>query len=191
MSSRPPTSIGLGSAAVRTAALRRQASNQLRARTDAELAEHVPQVVLDRLLAEEEPIGNVAVPCPLGDETYDLEFLWREQVDQAWRLAAGDLATRSERRSRALRPRHGAEEREAVERRAQQLAGRLVLIDPNPALAVAETRASKLERVGVTLEKRERLVEVGGERIVGREQPGAARRDSLHRCLARSVGRGP
>ena len=119
--------------------------------------------------------------CALGDEPYDLEFLGREQVDCTRRLAAGNLATRSKRRSRALRPPQGAEELESVERRAQQLARGLVPLDSNQALAVAESGAGELERVAITLEQDECLVEVGCEGIVSRKQSGAARRRSSHR----------
>ena len=48
---------------------------QLVAGADAELAEDVAQVVVDRAGAEEELCGHLAVGGALGDETCDLELL--------------------------------------------------------------------------------------------------------------------
>ena len=52
----------------------------------------------------------------------------------------------------------------------------------NQALAVAEPGAGELERVAITLEQHECLLEVGCEGIVSRKQSGAARRRSSHRA---------
>src|SRR5918994_6944888 len=56
--------------------------------THVELAEDVPQVALDSLLAEEEPLGDLGVGQALDHETCDLAFPAAERLDPVRAAAA-------------------------------------------------------------------------------------------------------
>src|SRR4249919_1158540 len=113
--------------------------DQLRPRRDLELPEHLVQVVLDRLRAEEELRGDVLVRLPLADQAGDLQLLRRQLVDRARISSTHCLAGRTQLGTRPLRPGLGTELLEAVDRGTQLLAS-----IRTPALAAQELPVQKL-----------------------------------------------
>ena len=78
--------------------------DQLRARGDAELREHLAQVVLDRLRADEQLRGDALVGGALADQPRDLQLLRGELGQRADVALAGGLAGRPQLAPRALGP---------------------------------------------------------------------------------------
>ena len=85
--------------------------DRVRARVGLQLREDVPDVALDRLLADEQPAGDIGVRHPVGEQLQDLALARREHVvlllagqerrhqggvDEA--LAARDLLDRAQQR---------------------------------------------------------------------------------------------
>src|SRR2546423_3435972 len=98
-----------------TAPLRGQRPRELVARPDAELPIDVPQVVLDRLRAEEEPRGGLARRAPAREEQRDLELLRCQVSEGAGGAAPRRLAGGGELRARKLGPRRGSEPLEELQ----------------------------------------------------------------------------
>src|SRR5437016_7370260 len=107
---------------VRLAApLRAQRPRELVARSDAELPIDVPQVILDRLRAEEEPRGGLARRAAAGEQQRDLELLGRQVSERAGVAAPRRLSGRGELGARELRPRRRSKPVEELERAPELL----------------------------------------------------------------------
>ena len=112
---------------------------------DVELAVDACQVELDRLRAEEERRGNVAVRPSLGDLKRDLKLL-RGQLLGRRGIASGDrLAARSQLAACLLRPGGRAEPVEELNRAAQMLTRLDAALRASEPLAVEELRPRALE----------------------------------------------
>src|SRR5437016_14264068 len=95
---------------VRLAApLRAQRPRELVARPDAELPIDVPQVVLDRLRAEEEFRGGLARRAAAGEEQRDLELLGRQVSERAGVAPPRRFPGGAQLGARKLRPRRRTE----------------------------------------------------------------------------------
>src|SRR4051794_36214417 len=85
---RPPSGLRIGEVAhsggVRLELLGALA-DELAARRDSELGEHVAQVVIDGAPAEEEPGSDLPVGRALGNEAGDLHLLRRQTIERAGR----------------------------------------------------------------------------------------------------------
>ena len=60
------------------------AVRKLRARLDAELAEHLAQVVLDRARADEQVSGDLAIRVSLGRKARDLRYFAERKLILDW-----------------------------------------------------------------------------------------------------------
>ena len=74
----------------------RQPAGELRARLDAELAEHLVEVVLDSARADEQSSCDLSVRLPLGGKARDLRLLRGELVERVHGPFAGALACRQQ-----------------------------------------------------------------------------------------------
>ena len=148
---------------------------ELDARLDAQLQEHLAQVVLDRLRAHEQLRGDVAVGGAGGDELGDPQLLRREVVDRRRVALASGLAGRLQLAPRPLGPQRRAHALEGVERGAQVSPG--VGLAPLAAqpLAVGELGSRALERSGVepVQARAPRRTERSASSAVGDLGPGA------------------
>src|SRR2546423_10240403 len=99
-----------------TAPLRGQRPRELVARPDAELPIDVPQVVLDRLRAEEEPRGGLARRAAAGEEQRDLELLGCQVSERAGVAAPRRFTGGRQLGARKLRPRRRSKPVEELER---------------------------------------------------------------------------
>src|SRR5215469_15196415 len=84
-------------AAARRGARRKPVRDRLRPGVDAEFGVDAPDVVLDRLLGEEQMRGDLAIGVPAGDQRHDLELAGRQPKAGLLviaRLAAGAAAAR-------------------------------------------------------------------------------------------------
>src|SRR6476659_3974318 len=99
--------------------LGREQRRELRAPVDAQLAEHLVQVVLDRPRTEEQRGGGVAVARARGDEARHLTLLRREALERAAAGARRARPRRAELVARALGPRARAGALEVLERGAE------------------------------------------------------------------------
>jgi len=112
---------------------------------DVELAVHACQVELDRLRAEEERRGHVAVRLALCDVKCDLKLL-RGQLLGRRGIASGDrLAARSQLAACLLRPGGRAEPVEEFNRATQMLTRLDAALRASEPLAVEELRPCSLE----------------------------------------------
>ena len=143
--------LGLGRARAaqgRGGRLGRQHARQLAAAADPELAVDRAEVVLDRLRAEEQRGGDLAVGAALGDLERDLELLGGQLVGgDGGRGRAGRAAGGAQLRARALGPRLGAEALEHRERGAERGARVGAALGAAQALAVEQLGARGLERL--------------------------------------------
>src|SRR5215213_11269754 len=122
-----------------------QRPRELDARGDAELREHLAEVVLHGAAADEELRRDVAVGGARDDEPRDLTLLRREGDRRGRGRAARGLAARAQLCGRALDP-AGRTERLEARLRGAQLHSR-VQPPPRPAqvLAVEQSRPRELE----------------------------------------------
>src|SRR6266567_6825881 len=112
---------------------------------DVEFAVDACQVELDRLRAEEERGGNVAVRPSLSDLKRDLKLL-RGQLLGRRGIASGDrLAARSKLAACLLRPGGRAEPVEELNRTAQMLARVDAALRASEPLPVEELRPRAIE----------------------------------------------
>ena len=96
------TTVGAGSRWFQWSALAgSHQPGELRTALHAELAEHVAQVVLDRLGAHEQRRRRLAVGEALGDELGDPKLVCRQLRGVAWRARVMAPAARSSRRARS------------------------------------------------------------------------------------------
>src|SRR5439155_15378523 len=154
----------------------RELLGELGARAHVELAVDVPEVVLDRLRAEEEGGSRLTRRPSSREELCDLELLRGERVCRGRVPTAGGLPGRLELRARELRPRVGAEAVEDLECRAELLPCPDTLAGAAGSCAVGEVRPSRLVDVGRSLVEPKRLLEPALELVVVAEQAAAARR---------------
>src|SRR6185436_19752901 len=97
-------------------------AHELGARGQAELAEHLAQVVVDRARAEVELCGDLAVGHAGGDESGDLQLLWGQLVERRGVAPPGRLAGGAQLGLGALLPRRQADLVEEVGGPAQMQA---------------------------------------------------------------------
>src|SRR4051812_14764233 len=122
-----------------------QRSIELVARADVELAEHLAQVVGDRVLADEQPRADLWVGQPFACEPHDLRLLGGEFAPALGRALADALAGRQELALGSTRERFDAHAREHFQRSAQLRAGvDAPALSPQP-LAVEQVGAGELE----------------------------------------------
>src|SRR5262245_9767094 len=93
-----------------------EGARELAARADAELREHLAQVILDGAVAEVELRGDLGVGQPLGGEASDLRLLRREVVAGLDRALADGLPGRQQLAAGALGERMRAHRLERVVR---------------------------------------------------------------------------
>src|SRR5262245_56785930 len=91
-------------------------AGELSARRDAELLEHLAQVVVDGPRTEEQPAGDLPVGRPLGDHAGDLVLLGGEVVERARVALARRLVGGAQLGGGPPLPRGGAGMGEEVER---------------------------------------------------------------------------
>src|SRR3954451_21529285 len=97
----------------------RQRRPELAARADAELFEHLAQVILHRARADEQLGPDLGVRAPVSGEPGDLGLLWRENVAELSRGTDRRLTCGQEREPGALGEGLGTEPGEQVERDSQ------------------------------------------------------------------------
>src|SRR5262249_52336648 len=98
---------------------------------DPQLGEDVAEVVIDRPRTDEQLRRDLLVRRARGDEARDLAFLRGEGTGGVRGTAACGLAARAQLRPGPLRPRHGAQPLEGLQRVPQIRAG----VDPAPLAA--------------------------------------------------------
>ena len=143
------------------------------------------EVELDRLDAEKERRGRLAVRGAAGDDRGDLQLLGRQRIFRPLRRRQHRLARRTQLAAGAVGPRLRAESLERLQSGPEQLARLRSLLAAPQAFAVRQLGAAALERrrhVVVQLEgRRELLLEL----VVGREQAAAASRSGQRRYASR------
>jgi hypothetical protein len=146
---------------------------ELRARRDAQLREHVAQVVVDRPRREEELRRHLLVRSPFGDEPRDLDLLGRELVEGARVPLPRGLAGRAELRRGPLGPRGGVHALERINGRAKVDSGIRAAAFAAEMLAVEEVDAREIERQRV-LGELERVLVLRRRRIALAHERAAA-----------------
>src|SRR3954470_7817558 len=124
-----------------------------------ELQEHLVQVVLDGLRAEEELRSDVAVAAAPRRELCDPPLLRRQLVERARIARAGSLPCRMELLSRPFRPERSAHPLERLERRPKLDPRLETPLLPPQELAVGEMRARAFERRRAVREQPDALAE--------------------------------
>src|SRR5215207_7519226 len=156
------------------------------ARAQVELAVDAAQVEVDRLGAEEQGRADLPVGLALGGLERDLQLLRRQLLAVARLAAPEPLAGGAKLGRRALCPRPRAEPIEFVVRGAQLAA----CVDPaagaTQPLAEAQLGAREPELVVPGMQS-ERVAERLLERVVGRQQPAAARGKRIARGGERAL----
>jgi hypothetical protein len=143
---------------------------------DTESLVDVPEVVLDRLGAEEQRGRGFPRRLPPGEQQRDLQLLRRQIVEGARVPGPARFAGGRELGAGPLSPGPGVEAVEGVHRRAELLAGQHPVPGPAQPLPVGQPGARGFEHVGGLLMQGDRTLEIGGEAGVLGQHPLAAQR---------------
>src|SRR5215208_4284556 len=135
----------------------REHAGQLVPRGDAELGEHLVEVVLDGAGADEQPRADLGVGEALAGEPGDLRLLRGELVPGLDAAPAGPLAGGAQLAGGTLRERLEPHRREHLVRRAELLARVLPALPAANPLAVEQVAASELDAHHRATEVRDRL----------------------------------
>src|SRR5262245_45881989 len=135
--------------------MQRQA-DQLRARRDAQLREHLVQVVVHRARAEEQLGGDLPVGSALAHDPHDLQLLWREAAERGLVPPARGLAAGPQLARGKVGPRPRPEPLEHLERGPQmspRIGAPALAAQPFPVPQLGTGRVERPPATGVLLER--------------------------------------
>src|SRR4029079_3779362 len=118
---------------------------ELFARADAELPEHLVQVVLDRARADEQLRADLRIGVTVSGQTRDLRLLRRQRVARVHRDPADGLARGQQLAARAIGKRLGPHAVEAVVGGTEDLARVGATVLASKPFAVDELAARELD----------------------------------------------